>query len=284
MQAGLPGAGGAVGSAVKPEEGGPMTRSLTLVFGLILALVPLSETALAEVRISLSNDAGAGFAGELRSLLEGERAALQEAPPTQLLAASSPDASPRPKLRPLPGGYDDGWLATLPRASGGPDWQCLAEAVYFEARGETLKGQFAVAEVILNRVESPNYPGSVCGVVRQGTGQVGACQFSYTCDGRPEVISDAAAWERAGKIARLMLDGNDRPLTDGATHFHTVTAKPVWSHIFDQTARIGAHLFYRQTSANPGFGKRTAAVSSKSGPESARALALRGKAQLDMGL
>jgi spore germination cell wall hydrolase CwlJ-like protein len=249
-----------------------------------VALAALSGGALAEVRISTSNDPAAGLATELRSLLEAERAALQATAPSQLRPGAAPDESRRPRGRPLLAGYDADWLETLPPAKGGPEWQCLAEALYFEARGESLKGQFAVAEVILNRVEAPTYPGTVCGVVRQGTGKRGACQFSYTCDGRPEVVADTASWNRAGKIARLMLDGNDRPLTGGATHFHTAAVRPVWARIFDQTARIGAHLFYRQPGTAPAFGQRTAAASSKGARDTARAATLRGSVRLDMGL
>jgi len=261
-----------------------MTRILTLVLCSGLMLMAQGSGARAEVRISLSNDPTAGFAAELRALLEGERAALQAAAPSQLLPGAAPSTSRRPRSRPMVVAYDHGWLATLPPAKGGPEWQCLAEALYFEARGESLKGQFAVAEVILNRVEAPNYPGTVCGVVRQGTGQRGACQFSYTCDGRPEVVSDPASWDRAGKIARMMLDSKDRPLTGGATHFHTTAVRPVWSRVFAQTARIGAHLFYRQPGTAPGFGKRTAGTSTKSPKDTARAAALRGSVRLDMGL
>jgi spore germination cell wall hydrolase CwlJ-like protein len=111
------------------------------------------------------------------------------------------------------------------------------------ARGESLKGQFAVAEVILNRVDSPRYPNTVCGVVEQG-GR-GGCQFSYHCDGARDVMRDREAVDTAGRIARLMLDGAPRQLTYGATHFHTRAVNPRWSRVYDRTAAIGAHLFYK---------------------------------------
>jgi spore germination cell wall hydrolase CwlJ-like protein len=142
--------------------------------------------------------------------------------------------------------YDEAWLATLPEATGDAEWQCLTQALYFESRGEEIKGQFAVAEVILNRSDSALYPRTVCGVVKQG-GR-GGCQFSYVCDGRVKMREKAAALQ-AGRIARLMLDGADRDLTDGATHFHTKRVRPGWSKRFPQTAQIGAHLFYRQPGA-----------------------------------
>ncbi|WP_234984194.1 cell wall hydrolase [Roseivivax jejudonensis] len=136
--------------------------------------------------------------------------------------------------------YDARWLSQHPFDAGGRDWQCLTEALYFEARGESLRGQFAVAEVILNRVDSPRYPDSVCGVVNQ------TCQFSYTCDGLPETMHEARAKTQVGKVAGLMLEGAPRELTDGATHYHTVAVSPRWANAFPMTAQIGVHRFYRQ--------------------------------------
>jgi spore germination cell wall hydrolase CwlJ-like protein len=144
-------------------------------------------------------------------------------------------------------GFDAGWLARQPIASGGEEWQCLSEALYFEARGETVEGLFAVAEVILNRVKSSRYPNSVCGVINQGTGKKYACQFTYTCDGIPEAINEPGAWVKVGKIARAALNGQHSTVTKGATHYHTTAVRPSWSKVFAQTARIGDHVFYRQT-------------------------------------
>ena len=146
----------------------------------------------------------------------------------------------------LSAGYTPEWLDAQPRAKGDAEWQCLSEALYFEARGESIKGQFAVAEVILNRVDNPNYPNTICGVIHQGTGQRYSCQFSYTCDGRADKIAEPYAFERAGKIAQIMAQGSERPLTDGATHYHTKAVSPRWSRIFPRTATIGYHYFYRQ--------------------------------------
>lgn len=136
--------------------------------------------------------------------------------------------------------YNTDWLQSQPAPQGDAQWQCLRDAIYFEARGETLRGQFAVAEVILNRVDSPRYPRSVCGVVKQ------SCQFSYTCDGQSDKPTDAGAADLAGRIARVMIDGAPRALTMGATHFHNRSVRPGWAGRFPQTAAIGGHLFYRQ--------------------------------------
>ena len=138
---------------------------------------------------------------------------------------------------------------TPPAASaptGGAEWQCLTEALYFEARGETRQGMYAVAEVILNRRDSGDYPSSVCGVVHQGTGAQYACQFTYTCDGQSDAVREQGAWTVVGQVAAQMLAGAPRSLTDGATHYHTRGVSPSWARRFPQTAAIGAHLFYRQ--------------------------------------
>ncbi|NKX43890.1 cell wall hydrolase [Roseicyclus persicicus] len=137
-------------------------------------------------------------------------------------------------------------LDAMPRPRGNRQWRCLTEAIYFEARGESIEGQYAVAEVVLNRVDNANYPGSICEVVNQGTGRRYACQFTYTCDGIPEVVTDDRAWNRAGQIARIMMEGAPRDLTAGATHYHADWVSPSWARVYPRTARHGSHLFYRQ--------------------------------------
>ena len=127
-----------------------------------------------------------------------------------------------------------------------PEWRCLTEALYFEARGENVLGQVAVAEVILNRVESESYPDTVCGVVRQGEGKLNACQFSFFCDGKKEEIANRDAFEGLGKIAWVMMLGKPRVLTGEATHYHNLTVNPKWAKRLVRTARIGDHVFYRR--------------------------------------
>lgn len=136
-------------------------------------------------------------------------------------------------------------IDSMPEVTGGNEWRCLAEALYFEARSESLVGQFAVGEVILNRVDAENYPDTICGVVRQGSHRLHACQFSYNCDGKSEHFAEARAFARAGKLANMMLDGAARVLTDGATHYHANTVDPRWARSLRFTAQIGSHTFYR---------------------------------------
>ena len=136
-------------------------------------------------------------------------------------------------------------LDALPSASVGAQSECLAQAIYFESRGEPLEGQIAVAEVVLNRVDDRRFPNSVCGVTKQGVGQGRACQFSYACDGRADVMKSPVARERSEKLAALMMEGRARTVTNGATYFHTRSIRPSWSRRMERTTAIGHHMFYR---------------------------------------
>lgn len=120
---------------------------------------------------------------------------------------------------------------------------CLAMAVYYEARGEHADGQLAVAEVVINRVQSPDFPGTVCEVVKQDTGpKKYDCQFSFYCDGKPEDPKEIAAWSTAKDIAEMALRGE--VLDHGATFYHATGVKPYWAKHFEFVGRIGDHMFY----------------------------------------
>jgi len=138
----------------------------------------------------------------------------------------------------------------VPPASAQPtidqrQMNCLAQAIYYEARGETQRGQAAVAEVIMNRVASRHYPNSICGVVYQGSHRVTGCQFTFTCDGSLRHPPRGRAWERAQRLATAVMSGYTRPVTQHATHYHTTAVNPVWSAGLVQTTSIGTHIFYR---------------------------------------
>lgn len=122
---------------------------------------------------------------------------------------------------------------------------CLAQAIYYEARGETQQGQTAVAEVIMNRVRSRAYPNSICGVVYQGSHRSTGCQFTFTCDGSLGQRPRGRAWDRAQRTATAVMLGYARPMTQGATHYHTTGVNPVWNSGLVETTQIGVHLFYR---------------------------------------
>jgi spore germination cell wall hydrolase CwlJ-like protein len=124
--------------------------------------------------------------------------------------------------------------------------QCLAEAIYFESRGEPEMGQLAVAQVVLNRVMSGLYPNSVCGVVYQNAHRFNACQFSYACDGIPDRVNDRTAWDKAIRIAADALSGRSFLAEIGdSTHYHATWVSPVWRLELVQTLKIGEHIFYR---------------------------------------
>ncbi|WP_368188279.1 cell wall hydrolase [Aestuariibius sp. HNIBRBA575] len=193
----------------------------------------------------LANDL---MAARLEALLGSEREAIEVIPSARLSALTAPPPASARNIETTVSNfaYDNAFLATQPAPSGNAEWRCLSEALYFEARGESVRGLFAVGEVILNRVDSSRYPNSICGVINQGTGRQFACQFTYTCDGRPEHINEPAAFVRTGRIARLLMDGAPRDLTEGATHYHTRAVSPSWARRFPRTATIGVHHFYRQ--------------------------------------
>ena len=124
--------------------------------------------------------------------------------------------------------------------------KCLANAIYFEARGEPVRGQMAVAQVVMNRVFSGYYPNSVCGVVYQNANRHLACQFTFACDGTPDVVNEPEAWVRAKQIARDTLDGKLwLPEVGKATHYHAYWVRPWWVHEMRKLDKIGVHTFYR---------------------------------------
>lgn len=122
---------------------------------------------------------------------------------------------------------------------------CLSQAIYYEARGESQRGQIAVAEVIMNRVRSGYYPASICGVVYQGSHRSTGCQFTFTCDGSLNHQPRGRAWDRAQRVATAVMSGYTRPITQGATHYHTHAVNPVWNSGLVETTSIESHVFYR---------------------------------------
>lgn len=122
--------------------------------------------------------------------------------------------------------------------------ECLAQAVYFEARGEPLAGQFAVASVVLNRVADRHYPDEICAVVFQGAHRRHACQFSFACDGKSDRARPGRAWDRAVDVARQALDGFIPDQTGRATHYHAREVEPDWAGELSHTVSIGNHRFY----------------------------------------
>ena len=125
------------------------------------------------------------------------------------------------------------------------DSDCLAQAVYYEARGEGDDGMRAVAQVILNRVRHPAFPKTICGVVYQGAMQQTSCQFSFACDGSLARPVEAWAWRRAKTVAAAALDGYVMKTVGTATHFHSLSVDPRWSSNMVKIATVGQHTFYQ---------------------------------------
>ena len=143
-----------------------------------------------------------------------------------------------------------------PMAAEANEKQCLAEAIYFEARNQSLKGRIAVAVVIQNRVNNERYPRTVCGVVRQAKRRDGkiipnACMFSFYCDGKPERPLpgkiEREAWNAAQNLAQLFLESRIELIgLENATHYHATTVQPSWAKDMKRLQTIEGHVFYVQ--------------------------------------
>jgi spore germination cell wall hydrolase CwlJ-like protein len=124
--------------------------------------------------------------------------------------------------------------------------QCLTAAIYYEAASEPDAGQRAVAQVVLNRVAHPAYPKTVCGVVYQNAHRHNSCQFTFACDGIPDIVTEPDAWERAKRIARDTLDGKLwMPEVAKSTHYHAFWVHPSWVGEMKKLYSLGVHKFYR---------------------------------------
>ena len=123
---------------------------------------------------------------------------------------------------------------------------CLANGIYFEARGESLRGQAAVAQVILNRVRNPTYPDTICGVVYQNQHMRNACQFSFACDGKRDVIASPSHYKTATDIAMAVTAGKIfLPEVGSSTHYYAQYVSPGWARAMNRMSKIGLHIFYR---------------------------------------
>jgi spore germination cell wall hydrolase CwlJ-like protein len=126
------------------------------------------------------------------------------------------------------------------------DFNCMATAIYFEARSEAYRGQVAVGQVVLNRVAHRLYPDTICSVVYQNKSKRNACQFSFACDGIPERVTERKAWAQAEEIARGVISGKlYLPEVGYATHYHATYVRPQWAPRMKKVTKIGHHVFYQ---------------------------------------
>ncbi|HEX2146677.1 MAG TPA: cell wall hydrolase [Pseudorhizobium sp.] len=143
---------------------------------------------------------------------------------------------------------DHAWAATPlpPDTFSAREQQCLASGIYFEARGESARGQAAVAQVILNRVRNPAYPKTICDVVYQNKDWRNRCQFSFACDNIRDRIRSEYHWKMAREIAMAVTAGKIWLKEVGSsTHYHAVYVRPKWARSMKKVGRIGLHVFYR---------------------------------------
>jgi spore germination cell wall hydrolase CwlJ-like protein len=164
---------------------------------------------------------------------EGRVAAAAE-PPAQTTVAAQFDADGKPN-----------YAALIDPKDSARQMRCLAEAIYFEARGEPEQGQAAVAQVVLNRVRSGIFPANVCAVVYQDRNDPFACQFSFACEGKSLRVEEPDAWATATRIAQEVVSGaNFNPKVVEALNYHANYVYPFWASSLRRVDRIGGHIFY----------------------------------------
>lgn len=222
-------------------EGAPQDHALRGTIPVTLAMLtaetPDGSTPSVPRAVSLSSVTPAPVEPEVITMPVLQSAALTTAqaiplPPVKPVMAAHP-AAPR---------YAD----LIDPEDMSREQRCLAEAVYFESRSESSSGQAAVAQVVLNRVKSGNYPDSVCGVVYQNRHRYLGCQFSFACEGRSLRITEPGPWKQAVKVARAVTLGQTYlPEVGDATHYHAKYVKPTWSRLFRKKDTIGQHIFYK---------------------------------------
>jgi len=179
--------------------------------------------------------------------------AIPSGPVVLVPPVTQPQPIPQPKSNAVVIAPKTGAVAIAPKASSPvlvqqriktAELTCLARAVYFESRSESEMGQLAVAKVVLNRLKDPNFPKTICGVVYQGSERRNSCQFSFACDGLPDVVRSAEAWARSKRIAERALADDPAIRMLHAVNYHADYVNPRWSKTMKRLVRIGHHIFY----------------------------------------
>jgi spore germination cell wall hydrolase CwlJ-like protein len=234
------------------------------------ALPVAASAAMQTARIYFGVNAVGPNAGEIKRWAPGEEPVLVQpgaADPDVKLSALEPAASATEKDKDQKTAADKGGETVAPKGevtgknkrpqspaerlkltsnARAKAEKCLAEAVYFEARGEPIRGQMAVAQVVINRVFTEFYPKTVCGVVYQNANRKYRCQFTFACDNVRDVIREPDMWAQAKRIAKDALDGRIWvPEVGKATHYHAYWVRPSWTHEMHRLYKLGVHTFYR---------------------------------------
>lgn len=164
-----------------------------------------------------------------------------------------PASAPQPTVTPdlLAAYVASGYQPTEKRLEvANAERDCLAQAIYHEARGESAAGQLAVANVIVNRARSDKYPSSLCGVIYQGANNGRyRCQFTFACDGRDDAPGERQAWARSMSLAKdvyleYATGAEIGAVPDSALFYHTTSVRPSWAYTYSRVAEVGAHIFY----------------------------------------
>jgi spore germination cell wall hydrolase CwlJ-like protein len=222
-------------------------RSSTLISRLLrLPGLALCVAGLAGASVAEESPADAPVMAYAAEAAGAEATPALEAIGSATMAAAGTAAAVAPTPAPIPMRLRRERGVPPPSMLASAERECLATAIYFEARGEPLSGQVAVAQVVLNRVHSTRYPDSICEVVYQNDHRRNACQFSFACDGIPDRTSEEEAWQRAKKISDAVVAGQNqiRRVTK-ATHYHATYVAPYWAPSMHRVGQIGAHVFYK---------------------------------------
>jgi spore germination cell wall hydrolase CwlJ-like protein len=224
------------------------------------AVTAAPEPAAKTTKPVVKKSVGPVQSASLASLVPPTPRATPDAPTISIagrIPMAKPDISTVPKssgianvavVRPKVGGKGHWWSKNkIPRAAfSRREQRCLAAAVYFEARGESIAGQRAVAQVVLNRVKAPSYPSTVCGVVYQNKKWRNRCQFSFACDGIRDKVTDKKSYAVAQKVAKNVTSGKAWSREIGSsTHYHATYVSPKWAKKMKRMTKIGRHIFYQ---------------------------------------
>lgn len=227
---------------VKPE---PLTKKQSSMLAGIPARTPGSTEGpmdLQEVMMA-RNAAAASFS--LVSAYAPQAAQDTKEPFNALFGAAKYEQETPPPEDPK----NPHWWAQkpLPLSVGqAKEQRCMADAIYFEARGESEKGQVAVAQVVLNRVKNPSYPNTICGVVYQNKHKRNRCQFSFACDGIKDRINQPKSWKTAQRLAKEVTGGQQYlKMVDASTHYHATYVNPRWAKSMNKLGQVGLHIFYK---------------------------------------
>lgn len=229
--------------AQRKERRGPTRRAAV---GLLLVAGAGSLIAYGSIMIGGRN----GRAAPPHSVLPAtNRTAVINLPPPNLLRPLSPQEATKENAdRPFVSRPDTAAARFVLRADAADRERavtCLAQAAYYEASGEGVDGERAVAQIVLNRLHHPGFPSTVCGVVYQGGDRTTGCQFSFVCDGSMQRVPAPALWTRSREIAEQALAGKVFAPVGHATHYHSDYVLPYWADSLDKSVQLGHHIFYR---------------------------------------